>query len=74
MHRCKDASPQVNQEMDSKIFLKFTDSAAQEFTRCRLGGPMPRSTLPLGLADMLAFMNSCLRVTVSEIVRESNRV
>jgi hypothetical protein len=57
-----------------KKVLKFTDAVAQEFTRCRVGGRMPRSTLSLGLAHMLAFMNSCMRVTVSEIVRESNRV
>jgi hypothetical protein len=74
MHRCKDAFPQVNREMHRKYVLKFTDAAAQEFTRCRVRGPMPRSTLRLGLADMLAFMNSCLRITVSEIVRESNFV
>jgi hypothetical protein len=74
MQRCKDVSPLLNREMHRENVLKFTDAAAQELTRCRVRGPMPRSTLPLGLADMLAFMNSCLHITVSEIVRESNRV
>jgi hypothetical protein len=54
--------------------LDFPDAAKQVLTRCGFGGPMRRFSLLGRLADMLALMSSCLRGTVSEIVRESNRV
>jgi hypothetical protein len=77
MHRCKDAYPQVNREScrdAPKKGFNFPNNAAQVITQCRVGGPRPRSSLLGRLADMLALISSCLRGTVSEIVRESNRV
>jgi hypothetical protein len=77
MHRCKHAYPQVNREScrhAPKEVFNFPDTVAHVFTQCRVGGPRPRSSLLGRLADMLALISSCLRGTVNEIVRESNRV
>jgi hypothetical protein len=61
MHRCKDAYPHVKREScrdAPKEVFNFPDTAAQVFTQCRVGGPMPRSSLLGLLADMLTLISS----------------